>query len=353
MAVTKNGEVYGWGGNTVGAVGAGKDVDVIKQPKRIIGPWEVKGGKALHSKKKVIALACGYEHTAILTNHGELYVWGGNDKGQLGLGHTQTCFNPRLITITVDKRECMPFVTGVACAIWHTAAVTREGALYTWGAGENGQLGHNCEKDSLLPKRVLAVGKKKCKQVQCGDFFTIFVTTEHDVYSFGEGFSGELGLGKNIVQVNFPKLVQGELLGRRVSSLACGSNHTLVLLESGSVCVWGSNAFGQLGIESEGDTVHEPILVTLDHFGGRPLRQVSCGGVQSMVVSIFQWVYDEEKKDCMTCHSEFSLTKRRHHCRNCGGLFCGECSSSRQGLSQFNGAITRVCNKCYNLLCDD
>lgn len=67
------------------------------------------------------------------------------------------------------------------------------------------------------------------------------------------------------------------------------------------------------------------------------------------------WVKDETAKNCKACRSEFSLTKRRHHCRNCGYIFCGQCSFRLQPVPQ-RGIETsvRVCDECYySLLASD
>jgi hypothetical protein len=43
--------------------------------------------------------------------------------------------------------------------------------------------------------------------------------------------------------------------------------------------------------------------------------------------SVFQWIPDHLINNCQKCNSTFSLTNRKHHCRNCGGIFCGLCSN--------------------------
>ena len=59
------------------------------------------------------------------------------------------------------------------------------------------------------------------------------------------------------------------------------------------------------------------------------------------------WVPDEEGVGCSICHSEFSITKRRHHCRKCGGLVCGNCSDHFLVLPDSgNSSEVRVCDNC-------
>lgn len=63
-----------------------------------------------------------------------------------------------------------------------------------------------------------------------------------------------------------------------------------------------------------------------------------------------RWIPDEEAAQCMACAQTFTTFRRRHHCRNCGGVFCGVCSNSQAPLPKFglNKAV-RVCRNCYLL----
>lgn len=60
------------------------------------------------------------------------------------------------------------------------------------------------------------------------------------------------------------------------------------------------------------------------------------------------WIPDIEAPQCMSCGANFTVVKRRHHCRNCGKVFCARCSSNSVPLPKF-GHIkpVRVCNKCF------
>ena len=58
------------------------------------------------------------------------------------------------------------------------------------------------------------------------------------------------------------------------------------------------------------------------------------------------WVPDEEGLGCSGCHLEFSLTRRRHHCRKCGALVCGACSDHSAVLPGAGAQPVRVCDSC-------
>ena len=58
-----------------------------------------------------------------------------------------------------------------------------------------------------------------------------------------------------------------------------------------------------------------------------------------------RWLKDEDVDYCMECRAEFGIFTRKHHCRNCGGIFCGKCSG--YGKLFLDGATHRVCEYCY------
>ena len=99
---------------------------------------------------KVTAVAAGMYHSCALTAAGQLYTWGNNSKGQLGLGrNNDMVFSPTL----VESLAGVP-VAGVACGGNHTLAVTRSGAVFAWGSNNHGQLGLGDTTDRVWPTQV-------------------------------------------------------------------------------------------------------------------------------------------------------------------------------------------------------
>eukprot|EP00105_Crassostrea_gigas_P000515 XP_011412354.2 PREDICTED: early endosome antigen 1 [Crassostrea gigas] len=62
-------------------------------------------------------------------------------------------------------------------------------------------------------------------------------------------------------------------------------------------------------------------------------------------VSSRKWADDNEVKECMGCNKSFSVTVRKHHCRNCGNIFCNDCSSKEARLALAKKPV-RVCDNC-------
>ncbi|KAM7072996.1 RUN and FYVE domain-containing protein 2 isoform 4-T4 [Molossus nigricans] len=61
------------------------------------------------------------------------------------------------------------------------------------------------------------------------------------------------------------------------------------------------------------------------------------------------WLKDKEATHCKLCEKEFSLSKRKHHCRNCGEIFCNACSDNELPLPSSPKPV-RVCDSCHALL---
>ena len=81
-------------------------------------------------------ITCGQTSSMAVLENGEVYGWGYNGNGQLGLGNNINQLNPQRVTGLQGV-----VVTSVVCGYAHTLAVTDEGSLYAWGANSYGQLG--------------------------------------------------------------------------------------------------------------------------------------------------------------------------------------------------------------------
>jgi alpha-tubulin suppressor-like RCC1 family protein len=112
-------------------------------------------------------------HTAIITSSGALYTWGDKENGVAGHGETEGGhqYVPKLLERLAGKR----IVQLSACG-FHTGCLTSDGELYTWGEGKFGRLGLNNERNAHSPRLVETMIGKKPRQVSCGGFHTAVVS---------------------------------------------------------------------------------------------------------------------------------------------------------------------------------
>ena len=88
----------------------------------------------------LVAISCGDEHTAVVTQTGRLFTFGSNEFGQLGLGHNESILKPSCVkALKPDK------VKTVACGKSHTIVAMVSGLLWAFGSNAEGQLGESCQ----------------------------------------------------------------------------------------------------------------------------------------------------------------------------------------------------------------
>ena len=122
----------------------------------------------------------------------------------------------------------------VAAGLAHSAAFDEDGVLFVWGWGERGQLGTGNTDSRLTPTRVDGL-PAPVAQIAAGQSHTAIVTETGDLFMFGAGKSGQLGLFFKF-DSTFPTLLDRALFhGNAVLMVACGIVHTAVLTECGGV----------------------------------------------------------------------------------------------------------------------
>ena len=85
-------------------------------------------------------------------------------------------------------------VVGVSAGGYHSAAVTADGRVFSWGLGRDGQLGHGDTEDQLTPKLITALAGHRIVHVD-GSYHSIMVTASGRVFSCGFNSRGQLGSG--------------------------------------------------------------------------------------------------------------------------------------------------------------
>lgn len=220
----------------------------------------------------VVKVACGNEHVVALVSADETYTggnllcysWGSNNHGQLGLGDKDSRLHPEVIK-TFDLESPWE-VYELACGAFHTAVLTNkkrpsdilESICWTFGLGDNGQLGHGTTKSFMSPEPLQELPQNTfLVSVDCGLFHTSVVSSAGDVWSWGM----EKGLGL-CPDASFTRSDSGDAISPlRIAStgpygpnfpepvqVACGAAHTVLLADKGyKLWSWGRGRSGVLG----------------------------------------------------------------------------------------------------------
>ncbi|XP_035276081.1 serine/threonine-protein kinase Nek9 isoform X3 [Anguilla anguilla] len=199
----------------------------------------------------------------VTTRSRELYFWGGGK------------FTPQKLDAFKGGSSAQHVCAGET----HFAVVTVEKELYTWasvqgGAKMVGQLGHGDQASYRQPRRVEKLQGKAIRQVACGADFTACVTDEDQMYMFGSDYYGCIGVDNELgMEVLEPVLLEF-FLERPVRQVCCGDNHVVVLTQDRDVFSWGCGEHGRLGLDSE-DDVASPMQVEVPK--GATIASVHCG----------------------------------------------------------------------------
>ncbi|NXC32517.1 RPGR regulator, partial [Campylorhamphus procurvoides] len=262
--ITEKGKLYMFGSNDWGQLGLGSKNTVTK-------PTCV---KALKPEKPKLAV-CGRNHTLVYTEKGNMYAAGGNSEGQLGLGDTEERTTFHLISFFTNQHK----IKQLAAGSYTSAAVTEDGQLFMWGDNSEGQIGLASESYVSVPCRV-DVGKP-VSSVSCGYYHSALITGDGEVYTFGEPANGKLGLLPEQLKNNrIPQPVLGIM--EKVNKVACGGEHTVVLTET-DVYTFGLGQYGQLG---HGTFVFESsVPKSVKHLRKHKIRNIACGENHTAVVA--------------------------------------------------------------------
>lgn len=201
--------------------------------------------------------------------------WGRGEDGQLGHGDPEEADRPKAIFALFGKR-----ISDIQCGAEYSIAVSEQDCeIYSWGWGDFGRLGHADSSDVFIPTPIASLSGRKVTSVACGDTHTLVVLEGGRLMSFGRNQNGQLGNGSTN-DCYEPQEV-GALSAERVTRVACGAEHSACCTENGNVYSWGWGRYGNIG---DGDTVdrYEPVRVRgLD---GLKVEEIACGWRHSLAI---------------------------------------------------------------------
>jgi alpha-tubulin suppressor-like RCC1 family protein len=231
-AITTSGDLYTWGWNAFGQLGDETRTD-SSTPVKIMS--------------NVASVSLGKYHSAAITTSGDLYTWGLNTEGEIGDGTSGI-----LKSVKSTPVKIMSNVASVSLGQYHSAAITTNGDLYTWGSNKYGQLGNGTNTDSSTPVKIMS----NVASVSLGLSHSAAITTNGDLYTWGENDYGQLGDGTTTDRSTPVKIKSN------IASVSLGDYHSAAITTNGNLYTWGRNTNGPLGNGTTTDSL-VPVQITL------------------------------------------------------------------------------------------
>ena len=277
LALSSEGKVYSWGANDQGQLGNGTATNSNL-------PVEVKTEGTPMAGKKIVQTAIGVTHSMALDSEGKVYSWGENVNGLLGTGDAIPTLSPVLVR-TGGTPMAGKKIVQISAGGAHSMALDSEGNIYAWGWGGEGQLGNGENNNSNVPILVKKEGTglegKTIKKVMAGGMFSMVLTSDGSLYSWGKNNYGQIGDGTTN-NYNLAVAVKTEgtpMAGKTVVDFSISNEHTVALMSDGQIYAWGRNESGQLGDGTNtASTLPVAVRTVGTPFAGKKAVQVVAGG---------------------------------------------------------------------------
>lgn len=256
-AINKSAKVQCWGTNKYNELG--KDVSKGSYSSAAVEVPNVVGALEL----SIGSLA---SHTCAVISGGALRCWGRNNYGQLGVGHKNVSPN------AVTPKNLTFGVVSVTTGLMHSCALLNTGTAYCWGGNNVGQLGNGTTTESLTPKLAGAAAAGgysagayaagNYKKLVSGWMFTCGLKTDTTIDCWGDNTFNQVSKKTN-ASFTAPQTQvdsSGYMSLSSYADIAAGDNHVCAVTKKGAVWCWGFGTNGQLG-NGTNETSATPVKV--------------------------------------------------------------------------------------------
>nr|GEX48768.1 hypothetical protein [Tanacetum cinerariifolium] len=320
IALTPEKKVLTWGRGTSGQLGHGN----------LVNSLEPKSVDALNDFN-ITHVSAGWNHSGFVTESGHLFTCGDGSFGQLGLGDYESHSSPMKVSHFASRH-----VEKIACGMRHSIALLKGEhgeQVYGFGSGKRGQLGISNEKVKSinLPQSVCGLNEVNVSSIIANGDHSAALSADGHLYTWGRGFgSPDVGCPNRVISLfSFTQAALGwnhalvltdggevlmlgghhavnntqkeilmkqdqnqarvekiaDLDGIKVVGVASGSEHTVITTENGVVMTWGWGEHGQLGLGDTSDQTR-PLVVNMGQNGSHEYitSKVYCGSGFTFVV---------------------------------------------------------------------
>lgn len=279
VLLASDGSVFSFGFNGAGGTGLNTNVGntLVATP---IDTTNIVG-------KKITQISTGLDHSLLLANDGSVFTFGSNRYGQTGLG---TANGEALIATPIDMANIgSKKIIQVSAGYNHSLLLANDGSVFSFGYNNHGLTGQGTDVGTtLIPTLIDAtnIGGRKIVQASAGTEHSLLLADDGSVFSFGANIYGQTGLGTTAGNALIATpIITSNLGGKRISSISAGEFYSLLLANDGNVFSFGNNGNYKTGLGSAaGSTlVAAPIVAT--NLNGFQVSRVAAGRFHSLLVA--------------------------------------------------------------------
>ena len=247
-------------------------------------------------------ISTGSFHSAVVDENGILWMWGLNSNGQI--------FNKdsdKIVYNGYTPVKAMENVVAVSCGDYHTAAIKTNGSLWMWGLNDEGQLGNGGGGNIIGSNNTVCQTEPvhvldDVEAISCGRWHTAAIKNDGSLWMWGSNLFGELGnggVGNAAYAAGRIQTIPVKVLDD-VVAVSCGGSNTAVIKADGSLWMWGENTSGELGNGGRGNskyaggaTIQTVPIKIMDN-----VVAVSCGSSHVAAIksdgTLWMWGYNAD-----------------------------------------------------------
>ncbi|XP_034025089.1 serine/threonine-protein kinase Nek8 [Thalassophryne amazonica] len=288
MGVTKSGRLITWEVPSVVSAEATLPGAVEQmQPQFVSRFLEGQSGVTIKS------VSCGDLFTTCMTDRGIIMTFGSGSNGCLGHGNFNDVTQPKIVEALLGYE-----LIQVACGASHVLAVTNEREVFAWGRGDNGRLGLGTQDTHNSPQQMCLPVEFEAHKLVCGVDCSMIISTHNSIVACGSNRFNKLGLdtitageetslSNQVEEVHSYRPVQSAPLNsEKIVYIDIGTAHSVAVTESGHCLTFGSNQHGQIGCSSRRSS-RVPYLVP----GLQGITMAACGDAFTLAIGSEAEVY--------------------------------------------------------------
>lgn len=205
---------------------------------------------------KFKTISAGYNHSIGIDENGVLWTWGDNYFGQLGNGFQgSSAYKLRPVKTTLEDSVKFSKISAGGDVNF---AIDEEGNIWAWGYNLDGLIGIGGKENVLRPTQITR--GTKFIQVDSGGYYVLAIDEFGNIWGWGRNSDGQIGNGTMETILNPTKITENT----KFVKISAGSNHSLAIDENGKLWSWGGNSYGQLGDGSQSNK-YIPTQVMTEH----------------------------------------------------------------------------------------